>query len=231
MVLLAVCVVGAMFGGCAKHGPPGADYVLVYLKTGPATPTGEERSAVFKGHMANIHTLADEKKLVVAGPFDHPHDQAWRGIFVLDTWSTKMAGEWAATDPGVKAGVFVTEMRPMRASPALRQTRELESEMPMTKTPKPGEPPPNIRGYVMVTAENAEGAERAIEKANLEDRVVWCGRFTDEAGGGVFVLDAKDAAEVEAALEKELKTGGVNADGWWSSACLMALPEDARILR
>jgi hypothetical protein len=44
------------------------NYILVILKTGPVTVApGKERDEIFKGHFANIHRLADEGKLVVAG--------------------------------------------------------------------------------------------------------------------------------------------------------------------
>src|SRR5690349_21562690 len=60
------------------------NYVLVILKTGPAVVApGKERDEIFKGHFANIHRLAEEGKLVVAGPFgDQGGD--WRGMFVFN---------------------------------------------------------------------------------------------------------------------------------------------------
>src|SRR4051812_8440240 len=60
------------------------NYVLAILKTGPTNiAAGKERDDIFKGHFANIHRLADEGKLVVAGPFgDEGVD--WRGeVFFL----------------------------------------------------------------------------------------------------------------------------------------------------
>lgn len=45
-------------------------YVFCILKTGSnTTATDEEKSNLFKGHMANITKLAEEGKLVMAGPF------------------------------------------------------------------------------------------------------------------------------------------------------------------
>jgi uncharacterized protein YciI len=222
LVVGVVCVLGAMLGGCSGSARASADYVMVYLKTGPAHPPTEEQREIFKGHMANMHRLADEGKLLIAGPFDRPRDRTWRGIFVLDTPSVETAREWTGTDPGVKSGVFVTEMRALRASPALRRAVELEKQMPKAEA-KPGEPPPNIRAYVMVTADDADAARVVIGASRLADTVVWCGRFGDGAGG-VFVLDAAKVGDVEGELL------GFGLDGWWSTKALMGLPEEARVL-
>src|SRR5215204_177420 len=57
-------------------------YVFVLLKTGPTpVPEGEERKAMFAGHMANLNRLADEGKLVMAGPLDKV--DGWRGLFIF----------------------------------------------------------------------------------------------------------------------------------------------------
>ena len=48
-------------------------YVLVILRTGPTrVPDGDERKAMFAGHMANIQRLSNAGKLVLAGYVD-PH--------------------------------------------------------------------------------------------------------------------------------------------------------------
>src|SRR5689334_13059942 len=60
------------------HGGPFSDMMLVYLKTGPNQLTEEN----FKGHMANMHRLADAGVLIIGGPFASPRDKTWRGIFV-----------------------------------------------------------------------------------------------------------------------------------------------------
>lgn len=221
----------AAVSGCASSGNT-ADYVFVYLKTGPQSgkKTPEESQAIFKGHMANMHRLADEKKLVVAGPFDKPHDPSWRGIFVMDVASVEEARKLVATDPGVKAEVFTPELHPFKAPAALRDTLELEKAQTAAQASRPaGEPPANVRGYVMLTARDGRRASQALEKSGLAGKVIWSGRFGDaKQGGGVLVLDETSAAEVEAAIKRAGADPGVCAfDGWWSTTALTKLPRAA----
>jgi uncharacterized protein YciI len=59
------------------------------------------------GHMANIGRLANEKKLLAAGPFE-----GGGGIFILNTTSIDTAAKWLSTDPGVQAKRWNIEMLP-----------------------------------------------------------------------------------------------------------------------
>jgi len=97
------------------------NYILVLLKTGPTNiPEGKERQDIFKGHFANIHRLADEGKLVVAGPFDDGGGD-WRGMFIFNVTSVEDAKALAATDPVVKSGLMVPEYHKLYCSAALME--------------------------------------------------------------------------------------------------------------
>jgi len=86
-------------------------YVLCILKTGPkdAEIKGDERKEVFAGHFANIGRLADEGKLVVAGPFGK-NDKSYRGLYIFNVATIEEAEKLVILDPAVKAGVFVPEL-------------------------------------------------------------------------------------------------------------------------
>lgn len=95
-------------------------YVLVILKTGPTPmPKGEARDAMFRGHFANMQRLADEGKLVVAGPLDGVEGR--RGIFILDAADLDEARALVATDPVIAHGEMVAELHAWYGSAALRQ--------------------------------------------------------------------------------------------------------------
>src|SRR5262245_54719575 len=121
----------ALLAACASAPtlPNDADYVIAYLKTGPASAqkTSDENQAIFAGHMANIKRLSRETKLLIAGPFDQPHDATWRGIFVFDVATIAEAQPLVDSDPGVKAQVFVAELYRFHGSPALRDAPGLET--------------------------------------------------------------------------------------------------------
>lgn len=57
--------------------------------------------------MANINRLAQEGKLIVAGPFE-----GGGGIFILNTTSQEEARQWLSTDPGIQANRWNVEILP-----------------------------------------------------------------------------------------------------------------------
>ncbi len=99
-------------------------YVLVVLKTGPTrVPDGEKRTQMFAGHMANIQRLADEGKLVFAGPLDGV--DGWRGIFIFATPEIATAQTYVATDPVIINGEMVAEYHQLYGSAGLMMMNEI----------------------------------------------------------------------------------------------------------
>ena len=109
-------------------------YVLVILKTGPkdASIKGKDREAIFAGHMANINRLADEGTLALAGPFGE-NGRAFRGLFIFNVSSVDEALKLAATDPAVKAGVFIVEATPWYGTAALMGVSETHKRIAKQK--------------------------------------------------------------------------------------------------
>lgn len=94
-------------------------YVIVVLKTGPRNVTDKaERDSLFTGHQRNIRKLAEQKKLIVAGPFDK-NDKAYRGIFILDVSSFEEARSLLEADPTIREKVFDPEFYNWYGSAAL----------------------------------------------------------------------------------------------------------------
>lgn len=83
------------------------DLMFVFLNTNPEKKelSKEETDALMKAHLENIQRLANEDKLIIAGPFN-----GGGGIFVLNTGSKEAAWEWLNTDAAIRADRWKIEM-------------------------------------------------------------------------------------------------------------------------
>ncbi|KMQ68174.1 hypothetical protein ACM39_10000 [Chryseobacterium sp. FH2] len=105
-------------------------YIVVMLTTGTTKMEDKAKMGeLMKGHMSNIQRLADEGKIVVAGPFFEQNKQNFRGMFIFDTRSKEEVEKWVKTDPAVKAGVFGYEIFPWYGSAALPMYLEHHKEI------------------------------------------------------------------------------------------------------
>ena len=75
-------------------------------------------SKAFQGHMDNIGRLADEGKLVMAGPMGK-NDKTYRGIFIFDVKTLEEARKLVETDPAVKEKLLEAELYEYYGSAAL----------------------------------------------------------------------------------------------------------------
>lgn len=106
-------------------------YVMVVLKTGPNDKTitdTAERGEIFKGHFANMRTLAEAKQLVLAGPFGDP-EGIKRGLYIFNVKTVAEAEALVLTDPAVKAGIFTAEFTPYYGSAALMQVNDTHARI------------------------------------------------------------------------------------------------------
>ena len=84
-------------------------YTIVFLNKKPAVARLDEAESkkLMDGHMTNIQRLADEGKLLAAGPFD-----GGGGLFIFNTTSLDEAQAWVNTDPAVQANRWDIEILP-----------------------------------------------------------------------------------------------------------------------
>jgi uncharacterized protein YciI len=86
-------------------------YWMVFLKKGSQRDQDSVTAArIQEGHMANISRLANEGKILVAGPFGDDGDL--RGIFIMDCKDEAEVRMLCASDPAVKAGRLALEIHP-----------------------------------------------------------------------------------------------------------------------
>ncbi|WP_228443012.1 YciI family protein [Chryseobacterium nematophagum] len=114
--------------GADKYGMKA--YTIVMLTTGSTKIEDKAKmSELMKGHMDNIQKLADEGKIVVAGPFIGQNKENYRGMFIFNTKSKEEAEQWVKTDPSVQAGVFSYDIFPWYGSAALPMYLEHHKEI------------------------------------------------------------------------------------------------------
>jgi len=97
-------------------------YVLVMLKTGPASKTATKalQDSIFKGHMKNIQQLSAEGKLVMAGPLSE-NDKNYEGVFVFNSQSLDDTRKLLQTDPAVKSKLLDADLFVWYSSAAIME--------------------------------------------------------------------------------------------------------------
>ncbi len=108
--LLVPVLASLSFGQSVE--PKLVQFQMAIMKKGPAwvSTKEQERNQIRQQHLANVLSLLDSGKAVIAGPFGDNTDLV--GIFILRASSTAEAKGWVDADPAVKAGLMVPEMHP-----------------------------------------------------------------------------------------------------------------------
>jgi uncharacterized protein YciI len=114
IILIAVVLTSAvgLFSPTSAEPPRLVQFQMALLKKGPKweTTPAAERNKIMQQHLANVLSMLDSGKAVIAGPMGD--DTAVAGIFILRAQSAEEAKAWIDSDPAVKAGLFVSEMHP-----------------------------------------------------------------------------------------------------------------------
>ncbi|MDN4164359.1 YciI family protein [Cytophagales bacterium LB-30] len=106
-------------------------YVMAFLKSGPNRSQDSATAAqIQRAHMDNIGRMAEEGKLVLAGPF--LDEQELRGIYIFDVRTIEEAEALTASDPAVQAGRLIMELHPWYGSAAMMQINETHKRLSKT---------------------------------------------------------------------------------------------------
>lgn len=103
-------------------------YVMAFLKRGPVQIKDSlERVNLQKAHLKNIERMADEGKLVVAGPF--LDKEPVRGIYIFNVTTIEEAKALTETDPAIQAGTLEMELRPWYGPAALIEVTAIHKKI------------------------------------------------------------------------------------------------------
>ncbi|PLX11617.1 MAG: hypothetical protein C0597_14770 [Marinilabiliales bacterium] len=103
-------------------------YVIAFLKRGPnRSKDSVEAARLQKVHLENINQLAEEGKLVLAGPFFGDGDL--RGIYVFDVNSIEEAEKLTESDPLIQSGGLIMELHKWYGSAAVMAIPEIHKKL------------------------------------------------------------------------------------------------------
>jgi uncharacterized protein YciI len=103
-------------------------YIIAYLKKGPNRDLDSAAAMQMQiAHMNNIDRMADEGKLVLAGPFFG--DGEVRGIYVFNVKTIEEAKALTETDPAIKAGSLTMELVEWYGSAALMEVNDIHKSL------------------------------------------------------------------------------------------------------
>ncbi|MEM9548260.1 MAG: YciI family protein [Bacteroidota bacterium] len=107
-------------------------YVMAFLKRGPNRDRSkEEADKLQRAHLDNISRLAEEGKLVLAGPFLAEGDL--RGIYIFDVQTVEEAKALTETDPAIQEGSLAMELIPWYGSAALTEIGDIHEKIAKEK--------------------------------------------------------------------------------------------------
>ncbi len=181
------------------------EFHMALLKRGPKWSASGMTKELQSAHVANVMSLLDSGKAVIAGPLSDDGDII--GIYVLRAKNAEEAKAWAESDPAVKAGNLVAEMHPWWSADVMK---------------KPATPLRMTTAYLGLLTRGAKWtpektpATEELQKAHMANikrlaetkKLVVAGPFGDDGTlRGIFVFkvatleEAKELAETDPAVK------------------------------
>lgn len=103
-------------------------YVIAFLKRGPnKSKDSITKANLQRAHLDNITKLAEEGKLVLAGPFFGDDDL--RGIYIFNVESIEEAKKLTESDPAIQAETLTMELKEWYGSAALVLINDLHKKI------------------------------------------------------------------------------------------------------
>lgn len=209
IVILSFFTLPAIAQAQEKQPPPAfkmVEFHMALLKLGPkySATSGMDKD-VQQAHIANVMSLLDSGKAIIAGPLGGGGDII--GIFIFRAKNAEEAKAWAESDPAVKAGALVAEMHPWW------------SEDVMKKAATPIKMTTAYLGFLTRGAKwtpEKTPATEALQKAHMANinrlaetkKLVVAGPFGDDGTlRGIFVFkvatleEAKELAETDPSVK------------------------------
>jgi uncharacterized protein YciI len=208
IAILSIITVPVMARSQEKQEQPASkmlEFHMALLKRGPNWTNKGMTKEVQTAHVANIMSLLDSGKAVIAGPLGDPKDII--GIYVLRAKNAEEAKAWAENDPAVKAGDLMAEMHPWWSEDVMK---------------KPATPLKMTTAYFGLLTRGAKWtpektpATEELQKAHIANiirlaglkKLVVAGPFGDDGTlRGIFVFkvatlaEAKELAETDPAVK------------------------------
>jgi len=204
---LALLISALLLFSCTseKNETSSMNYYFVFLNTNPDRVPLDSASVMQlqEGHMANIQRLADEKKLVIAGPF-----YTGGGIFIFQAGSIDSVNGWLTTDPAIRANRFKLELYPLETQYGKLCVVDSVYHMVTYQFTRYSPADPALDPLRSVTYKNF------VEKLSADSLLIYSGLFDNDRREGFLITDIPDSVTAVTRLnELELvQLGGVRTN-------------------
>jgi uncharacterized protein YciI len=200
-----------------KREEPGmVQFQMALLKKGPkwGGTAEQQRGEILQQHFANVMSMLDTGKAVIAGPMADDTDLA--GILILRASSAGEARIWVDADPALKAGLFIAEMHPWWSEDIFKKAN---SPLKLNQV---------YLGFLKKGANRKEGdgdtpEVQELQKAHLANiirlaglkKIVAAGPFGDDGNlRGIFVFRVASLQEAQelSATDPMIKIGRLSIE-------------------